>query len=123
MTTRVASVARMWLPAIQHPSSRLAHPDNISVSGCSTLAPSTPLSLVSGSLDSPFRSQSVVRDFRFGTEKGPIPSHGTELPMLASASGQKGAAEGRAVSRVSASTSSIVTEAQLKGQVDQSAAV
>ncbi|XP_017537233.1 EF-hand calcium-binding domain-containing protein 6 [Pygocentrus nattereri] len=121
MTTRVASVARMWLPAIQHPSSRLAHPDNISVSGCSTLAPSTPLSLVSGSLDSPFRSQSVVRDFRFGPEKGPAARddqghmQGTELPML----GQKGAAEGRAVSRVSASTSSIVTEAQLKGQVDQ----
>ncbi|KAL6467327.1 hypothetical protein MHYP_G00251310 [Metynnis hypsauchen] len=139
MTTRAASVARMWLPAIQHPSSRLAHPDNISVSGCSSLGPSTPLSLVSGSLDTPFRSQSVVRDFRFGMEKGPAARdnqgghmHRTELPMLegevyweakgelaASASGQKGAAEGRAVSRVSASTSSIVTEAQLKEQVDQ----
>ncbi|KAL7856353.1 hypothetical protein AOLI_G00199570 [Acnodon oligacanthus] len=126
MTTRAASVARMWLPAIQHPSSRLAHPDNISVSGCSTLAPSTPLSLVSGSLDSPFRSQSVVRDFRFGTEKGPTARddqdghvHRTELPLLASTSGQKGAAEGRAASRVSASTAAIVTEAQLKEQVDQ----
>uniref|UniRef100_A0A3B1JAE5 Si:dkey-256e7.5 n=1 Tax=Astyanax mexicanus TaxID=7994 RepID=A0A3B1JAE5_ASTMX len=59
----------MWLPAIQHPSSRMGHPEHISVTGYGARAPSTSLSLLTGSLDTPFRSQSVATDFSFAGEK------------------------------------------------------
>ncbi|XP_007232854.3 EF-hand calcium-binding domain-containing protein 6 [Astyanax mexicanus] len=122
MAIRAPSVARMWLPAIQHPSSRMGHPEHISVTGYGARAPSTSLSLLTGSLDTPFRSQSVATDFSFAGEKGararahPDPDHAqwTELPML----GQRVAAMSPAVSQVS-ENSSTINNPLLKEQVDQ----
>ncbi|XP_066517698.1 EF-hand calcium-binding domain-containing protein 6 isoform X2 [Hoplias malabaricus] len=121
MAMRASSVSRMSLPVIQHPSSRLGRLDALSVSGCRTSALSSPVSMLSGDLESPFRSQSVDRGFGWGIKDYPTAqekhghSHWTQLPLL----GQKEAAESRAVSRVSKSSSSNSTEPQLKEQVDQ----